>query len=113
MESTAERRILILEYLCEYKHSTRENLAQEFGVSCRTIERDLLVLRCSYPIYTIQGSAGGVFIDRDYRLGKKYLTERQKILLEDLSIELSGEDLEIIKSILKQFTYTSKVSNRK
>ena len=109
MGSTAERRILILEYLCERKYSTRENLAQEFGVSCRTIERDLLVLGCSYPIYTIQGACGGVFIDQDYRLGKKYLTERQKKLLEDLAIELCGEELEIIKSILKQFTYPPKV----
>ena len=109
MENTAERGILILEYLCEYKHSTRENLAQEFGVSCRTIERDLLVLRCSYPIYTIQGSAGGVFIDRDYRLGKKYLTDKQKRLLENLAIELCGEDLEVIKSILKQFTHSQKI----
>ena len=103
MQSTAERRVAILEYLCECRQTTRERLATEFGVSYRTIERDLLVLSCSYPIYTVQGTGGGIFIDEDFRLGKKYLTDKESALLERLTAGLVGEDLDTMKAIFKKF----------
>lgn len=42
--TAAERRQAILEALCMRRHETRENLANEFGVSKRTIEYDVLNL---------------------------------------------------------------------
>lgn len=39
-----ERHKRILERLCVRRHDTRENLAVEFDVSERTIERDVLTL---------------------------------------------------------------------
>ncbi|MFR2460568.1 MAG: HTH domain-containing protein [Christensenellaceae bacterium] len=39
-----ERRKRILEVLCLRRSDTRENLANEFGVSSRTIERDVATL---------------------------------------------------------------------
>lgn len=103
MQSAAERRVAILEYLCECRQTTRERLATEFGVSNRTIERDLLVLSCSYPIYTVQGTGGGIFIDEDYRLGKKYLTDTEAALLEQLADKLTGDELGTMQAILKKF----------
>lgn len=103
MQSAAERRVAILEYLCECRQATRERLATEFGVSNRTIERDLLVLSCSYPIYTVQGTGGGIFIDEDYRLGKKYLTDTEAALLEQLADKLTGDELGTMQAILKKF----------
>lgn len=103
MQSAAERRIAILEYLCECRHTTRERLMTEFGVSNRTIERDLLLLSCSYPIYTVQGVGGGVFIEEGFKLGMKYLTETQSQLLERLTGGLKGADKQIMESILKTF----------
>lgn len=104
MQSTTERRQAILEYLCECRHTSRENLAQEFGVSMRTIERDVLVLSCSYPIYTTQGNGGGVHVVDGYRLSKKYLTSKQKTVLEKYAAKSSGEDFKILKSILARFS---------
>ena len=69
----------------------------------RTIERDLLVLSCSYPIYTVQGTGGGIFIDEDYRLGKKYMTDKETALLEKIASRLNGDELETMQAILKKF----------
>lgn len=104
MKNTSERRQMILEYLLEHRETTRFELSNHFNVSLRTIERDILILSCSYPIMTIQGGGGGIRIADGYRLGMKYLSESQAALLEQLSETLSGKDLEIMQSILKIFS---------
>lgn len=104
MKNTSERRQMILEYLLEHRETTRIELSNHFNVSLRTIERDILILSCSYPIITIQGGGGGIKIADGYRLGMKYLSESQAALLEQLSETLSGKDLEIMQSILKIFS---------
>lgn len=103
MQSTTDRRQMILEYLLEHRKTTRKELSNRFGVSMRTIERDIIVLSCSYPIDTQQGGAGGIFIAEGYRLGMKYLTEEQSSVLEEISKNLTGENLLIVKSIINTF----------
>ena len=103
MKSMTDRRQMILEYLLEHRKTTRKELSNRFGVSLRTIERDIIVLSCSYPIDTQQGGAGGIFIADGYRLGMKYLSEEQLSLLERLSQNLCEEDFDVMKSILKTF----------
>ena len=98
-----ERRMAILEALCERRREQVANLAFEFGVTEWTIRQDILTLSLSYPVYTVQGHGGGVYIADGYRLGRKYLTETQSDLLEKLSARLTGEDLETMKSILNTF----------
>lgn len=39
----------ILEVLCKRRQETIDNLAQEFGVSRRTIRYDIEELSCAYP----------------------------------------------------------------
>ena len=103
MKSTIDRRQAILEYLIDNRRTTRKNLADRFGVSKRTIERDILVLSCSYPIETQQGGGGGIFIAEGYRLGMKYLNDEQIALLDKLTYKLSGDDLAIMQSIIRNF----------
>ena len=62
MRSTAERRMAILEYMCERRHETLENLMFEFDVSRSTIIRDLDELSRHYPLYTRPGNGGGVHV---------------------------------------------------
>ena len=57
--SAAERRKAVLAALCARRHDTYENLAQEFSVSTRTIQRDVEELMCSYPLKTVRGRCGG------------------------------------------------------
>lgn len=101
--SANKRRMQILEVLCERKFETIDNLMFEFSASRATIKRDIQELILSYPVYTVQGHGGGVRIDDGYRLGMKYLSEKQSNLLEKLAVGLTGEELETMKGILKKF----------
>ena len=56
---TAERRRQMMLLLCRRRHETMRNLASEFGVSERTIRRDVEALSCTEPIYTQPGRYGG------------------------------------------------------
>ena len=98
-----ERRRAILEALCVRRHETRENLAFEFGVSKSTIEHDVLRLSLEYPIYTARGNGGGIRVARGFRPDRKYLSGKQAELLEKLSVKLSGEEREVMNSILRTF----------
>lgn len=98
-----ERRNAIIERLCLRRYDKADNLAFEFNVSRRTIVNDLLILSTEYPIYTVQGNGGGVYVDANYRLGKSYLKSNEQELLEKLLPSLSGEDAETMKNILRKF----------
>lgn len=99
-----ERRMAILETLCERKFDKVENLAFEFNVSEWTIRQDILELSLSYPIYTKTGKyGGGVYIAEDYKLGKKYLTDAEAEFLERLLPELADDDASKMQAIIKKF----------
>ena len=55
MQSALDRRQSILEAISDRRFETLENLAAEFGVSKATIRRDIEILGCSAPIYTVRG----------------------------------------------------------
>lgn len=59
---TYERRTRIWETLRQRKSDTVENLAAEFGVSERTIRRDINVLITEHPITTVCGRYGGILV---------------------------------------------------
>lgn len=104
MVGPSERRLAILEYLCQVRHDSIANLASMFGVSKRTIRYDITALSCSYPITTVRGaSGGGVFVAKWFHLWQKKFSPPQAELLHRLRESLSGEDLVIMDSILSQF----------
>ena len=103
MQSAVERRQSILELMCERRHETIDNLAFEFGVDRRTIRRDIEVLSISYPLYTTKGTGGGVHVVDGYRLGRKYMSDKQTELLERLAAKLTGNDFQIMQDIIKNF----------
>ena len=103
MRNATERRFQIIEKLCECRHISIVQLATEFSVHRRTIERDLEVLSTLFPIYTTMGNRGGVHVMDGYRLGMRYFTESQTAILEKLSELHAGEDLKVMRDILKTF----------
>ena len=116
---TAERRTEIMRVLCRRRHEKISNLAEEFGVSTRTILRDIEVLSITEPIYTQSGRyGGGVYVTDDYSMTRMYMTEREVAVLHKLSelagekaiCELSIEENKLLKSIISQY---SKQKNRK
>lgn len=98
--TAAERRQAILEILCLRRHETRENLANEFGVSKRTIEYDVLNLMLTYPVYTVQGNGGGIYVTDNFRLDRPRMNEKQTALLHKVLLTLSGEDKETMQNII-------------
>ena len=103
MRNPSERRMSIIETLSERRSDSIDNLAFEFGVSRRTMRNDIEILSLSFPLYTIPGSRGGVFVADGFSLGKRYLTNEQTDLLMRLIPTLSGSDADIMKSILQTF----------
>ena len=98
--TASERRQAILEVLSLRRHETRENLAQEFGVSKRTIEYDVLNLMLTYPVYTVQGNGGGIYVTDNFRLDRPRMNEKQTALLHKVLLTLSGEDKETMQNII-------------
>ena len=103
MSSPSERRQELLEVLCRRRRDTYDNLAFEFNVSRRTIRRDIAILMCSYPIETSRGYGGGVKVADGYYLHRRTLNKKQIALLIKLRVQLEGDDLETINSILIRF----------
>ena len=100
----SERREAILNVLCKRRQDTVENLAHEFGVSVRTIKYDIEELTLAHPIETVRGRyGGGARVADGYYIGRKYLKPGQQELLKKLSEQLSGNDLEVMNSILRDF----------
>ncbi len=78
-----ERLIGILAILLQREKVTAPELAEQFEVSRRTIQRDVETLcRAGIPICTAQGAGGGIFIMEGYRVDRTLLTtpEMQAIL---------------------------------
>ena len=101
--TASERRNAILEDLCMRRYEKVSNLAFQYGVTTRTIRNDILILSLEYPIYTAKGNGGGIYVDKNFRLGKVFLKNEQQELLERLLPGLEGKDAEVMKAILKTF----------
>ena len=78
-----DRLIGILSILLQREKVTAPELAEQFEVSRRTIQRDIDSLcRAGIPISTVQGTGGGISIMEGYRVDRTILTapEMQAIL---------------------------------
>ena len=82
---TAERRNEILKVLCRRGYETAGNLAFEFGVSERTVRRDIEILSRNNPIYTKSGGhAGGIYIVGGYTPDRMYMSDAEICVLKKL-----------------------------
>lgn len=80
----------IVYIMLDKRHITAKELAEHFEVSVRTIYRDLDVLSSAgIPIYTMQGTGGGIYIYDNYRFNQSILTkeEQKQILIALQSME--------------------------
>ena len=107
MQSAVERRQQLLETISDRRHETVDRLAAEFGVSRRTIERDITVLSCSYPIVTENWRGGGVRAMDGWYVSRRYLHDDQEALLRSLLPGLQPEQQKLMESILSSFAKPS------
>lgn len=108
MQRTAERRRLVLEQISDSRLVTIDQLAAEFNVSRRTIERDVQVLSCSYPIITENWRGGGVRAMDGWYLSHRYLHDDQEALLRSLLPGLAPEEQKTMEQILTAFAKPKK-----
>ena len=71
------RHLEILIYLLKHKKTTYRQLAQNYEVSIKTIERDINCLSTmGIPVYCRQGVGGGVFINENYKFSTSFFTDQ-------------------------------------
>ena len=110
---TAERRTEIMRILCRRRHETISNLAEEFGVSTRTILRDIETLSITETIYTQCGRyGGGVYVTENYDMGRMYMTESEISVLHKVAsfaeqksyCDLNKDELYMLNRIITLYT---------
>lgn len=100
---TADRRMEIISILTVRHHATARELAEELGVSVRTIQNDIVALSSGYPIYTKQGENGGIFISDDYKPYGNTLTRLELKTLQKLYGTAVGEDKKILWQVIRKY----------
>lgn len=113
---TAERRNAIMKVLCRRRHETIGNLASEFGVSERTIRRDIEALSYNEPIYTQTGRyAGGVYVVDGYSIDRMYMSKEELQILANLYecakashvCHLTHHELNVLNQTIRTYTKPS------
>ena len=111
----AERRHEIMRILCRRRYETIRNLASEFGVSMRTIQRDVEALSRTEPIYTQFGKyGGGIYVVEGYSMDRMYMTDIELNVLKKLYIAaeenqslLTDEERNLLLLIISQYSKTN------
>lgn len=110
---TVERRRAIMRILGCRGSEIVENIAAEFGVSERTIRRDIEVLSRTEPIYTKSGRyGGGVYVMDGYRANEFYFDCDQSAVLNKLlcsaenktKCELTCEEIVLFRQLILKHT---------
>ena len=103
--TAADRRLEIISILVVSGHTTSKELAQEFGVTRRTILHDVSVLSYGYPVYTKQGEGGGIFIMDSYKPYNNTLTPIEQERLKKMYDAAEGEDKKILGRVLRKYVH--------
>lgn len=104
-----DRLLAIITYLLNHDLVTGKYLAEKFGVSERTIQRDVDTINLSgVPILSLRGIHGGYKILDTYRLSKQTATEKdlQSISLALSSLNSALEDERISNTLEKIISIT-------
>ncbi len=108
-----KRRAAILKLLGKKRHETIKNLADLFGVSERTIRRDIEILSFTEPIYTQAGKyGGGVYVIDTYHVNRIYFKDSESAVLQKLlrwaqqddRCGLTAEEIVILKRLITDHT---------
>ena len=95
--------------LCRKRYETMSNLSEEFGVSIRTIRRDIYELSFLMPLYVKSGRyEGGVYVDKDYTMDRMYMSiDEINLLIKVKRIttgELSEKENDLFNYIIKCYS---------
>jgi len=90
--SQTERRDELRTILAVRRYDTINNLANELGVSTRTVRRDLIELSLTEAIYTQSGRyGGGVYVLENFTANIKYFNKIETDLFNKIIVYLEHE----------------------
>lgn len=101
--NTADRRMEIINILVVRRQTTARELAEEFGVTTRTIRNDIQALSLGFPIYTQQGGAGGIFMGENYKPYINTLSSEELKTLRELCRQAEGVQKKILIQIIHKY----------
>ena len=109
---TAERRMAIMKFLCRERYATMPDLATRFGVSVKTIQRDIFELTFFIPLYVKSGRHdGGVYVKDSYTMDRMYMSPDEIMLLtkiKDMVCEkITRDELSMLDNIITNYSKTS------
>ena len=93
----------MIEYLSLNRYVSVTEMRNVFHISRATVLRDVEILSCSVPIYTVRGKGGGIRVADGWYLSKTYLRDEQEQLLRNLLPNLSEKDQQTMNGILQMF----------
>ncbi len=102
--TATERREEIMKILVARRSENMTVLAEELGVTTRTIRTDILKLSAEYPLETTRGNGGGVSVPKDYHPYKNKLSNEQASVLEQLMAGADEHQAEVLRQVLAEFT---------
>ena len=98
-----ERRAEIMRLLTARRWDTTPRLAQELGVSTRTILRDIEALTCEFPLTTRQGNGGCVMVEDWYHPHQNILSREQQSVLSDLVGKCDERQAIVLQQLLNEY----------
>lgn len=108
---TAERRLEILKYLCKARKTTMGQLAEMFGVSIRTIQRDIYEIEVAFhvPLDVKCGKyEGGIYVIGDYSFDRAYMCDDELNVLRKVQSlvkeQMSDSENKILSQIIRKYT---------
>ena len=101
--NTYERRAEIIRILTVRKRETMGRLADELGVSDRTIRNDITVLTAEYPLETTRGIGGCVKLADWYRPHKNILTQEEQRVLSRLATFGDVHEQAVVSNMLAAY----------
>lgn len=101
--SAFDRRMEILSILMNRKLISYPELTSLFQVSYVTIFRDISALSRFAPISSKLGRYGGIFIVKEYKMKRMYLSREEEDLIKKLITNLSGKEKQLLHVVLCKF----------
>ena len=103
----------IIKILCRRRKERMCNLAAEFGVSIKTIQRDIDEIGFLIPIRIKRGRYyGGVYIKEDYSFDRAYMSDVELSFMRKLLDFIASNsnfgfteiEIEILRKIIRDYT---------
>ena len=107
---TAERRLEIYKYLCLARKATMPQLAKIFGVSVRTIQRDIFEIEIIFhaPLRVTKGRYGGISVIGNHTLDRAYMCDEELCLLQKIQVlikdQITDEENNMLSQIIKKYS---------